>query len=219
MRLISTYHSCRDDWKTLFSLAEYLKFMMGISDHSRVVFADEKPMKGKDIYGKVRRNVMTGNTPAHKMIYSAKIRLNILAAVTVKGRSTRPVEYFILEKVSTNSQIFLQFVRRLLSVGTLRTWDIFVVDNCSVHIQGDNIGLRETLLRRYGILMITLPPYHPELNPTELVLNTLVMRLRSLRARYRSADMADFKTIVRMVLDNISLEDVTNFYNFCGYYF
>ena len=129
MRLTSTYHSGRDDWKTLFSLGKYLEFMMGISDHSRFMFADEKPMKGKDIYGKARRNVMTGNTPAHKMIYSAKIRLNILAAVTVKGRGTRPVEYIILDKVSTNSQIFLQFVHRLFSVGTLHTWDIFVVNN------------------------------------------------------------------------------------------
>ena len=116
LRVTSTFNSGRNNWKTLFSLGKYLEFMMGVSNHSRLVFADEKSLKGRDIYGRVRRDVLTGSTPCHRMSFSAKNRLNILATVTVKGRSILPVEYFMLDKVRTNSQIFVRFVCRLLQV-------------------------------------------------------------------------------------------------------
>ena len=93
-----------------------------------------------------------------------------------------------------------------------------MVDNCTVHILGDNVGLRETLMRDYGIIMITLPPYHSELNSTELVFNTLLLRLRNIIARYNSTDMPGFETMPKKILDSISVEDVIAFYNFCGYY-
>ena len=76
--------------------------------------------------------------------------------------------------------------------GTLRPGDIFIVDNCSVHMRGDNIGLQEALFKKYNVLMITLPPYHPGFNPTELVFNTILQRLSGKRARYNSLDADDF---------------------------
>ena len=192
LRETSTFNSGRNDLRTVNILGRYLHFMTGIADHRRLVFADEKPMKGKDIYGKMRRNIMTGETPAHVNSFSSANRFNILAAVTVKGGNVRPLQYVLLDKVRTDAPIFLQFVRRLIAVGTLCRDDIFVIDNCSVHVQGDNVGLQQTLMDDFGILMLTLPPYHPELNPTELVFNTLLMRLRSARSRYTSVNAMDF---------------------------
>ena len=77
---------------------------------------------------------------------------------------------------------FFEFVKMLLQKGTLQRGDIFVVDNCTIHTKGDNIAIQETLFRNYQILMIPLPPYHPDLNPTELVFNTLLQRLMSERS-------------------------------------
>ena len=37
---------------------------------------------------------------------------------------------------------------------------------------GDNIGIQDFLFGEYEILMITLHPYHPDFNMTELVFNT-----------------------------------------------
>ena len=218
LRKTSTYNSGRNDARTIGLLSRYLTFMSRVTDHQRLVFADEKPMKGKDIYGRMRRNIMTGDTPGHTMTFSNANRFNILAAVSVKGGHVRAVEYILLEKVRTDTPIFLRFVKRLLRVGTLERGDIFVVDNCSVHIQGDNSGLQESLMSDFGILMLALPPYHPELNPTELVFNTLLMRLRSARARYKAVNLMNFGELIKMVLNNITMQDVSAFYNFCGYY-
>lgn len=218
LRETSTYYSGRNSFKTLVLLGRYLSYMMEVPDHRRIVFADEKPMKGKDIYGKIRRDILTGETPCHKMTFSSKNRFNILAAVTLKGGHVRPVEYFLLDKVCTNASIFLRFVKHLIEVGTLSSGDIFVLDNCSVHVQGDNCGLKEKLMTAFGILLMPLPPYHPELNPTELVFNTLLMRMKRARARYASVNTMNFKNMIELVLNQISIVDLKQFYNFCGYH-
>ena len=93
---------------------------------------------------------------------------NILAAVNVKGGNVKPVEFIILEATSSSS-VFLMFVQILLKGGTLCRGDIFAVDNCTIHMKADCIGIQHTLFEDYGVLMISLPPYHPEFNPTELV--------------------------------------------------
>ena len=165
----------------------------------------------------MRRNVITGETPAHVNSFSSANRFNILAAVTVKRGNVRPLEYVLLDKVRTHAPIFLQFVWRLISIGTLRRGDIFVIDNCSVHVKGDNIGLQHALMSKFGILLLPLPPYHPELNPTKLVFNTLLMRLRSASSRYTAVNAMDFGMMIKMVLDQITMLDVIAFYQFCGY--
>ena len=98
-----------------------------------------------------------------------------------KKRRVRPVEYIILEEC-TSSNLFLIFVRILLEKGMLQRGDIFVVDNCTIHAKGDNVGLQKELFFGRGILMIILPPYHPDFNPMELVFNNLLQRLSSQRA-------------------------------------
>ena len=40
--------------------------------------------------------------------------------------------------------------------------------------------------------MITLPPYHPDYNPTEFVFRSLLKRIRSEQARYTSLNADDF---------------------------
>ena len=173
-------------------------------------------MKEVMIFGKVRRDPITGDTPNHRMNANSKNRFNILAAVTVKGGKVSPLQY-VVTQACTNAAIFLQFVKVLLEEGTLSRGDIFILDNCSVHVKGDNLGLAEHLLNEEGILLLTLPPYHPELNPTELVFNTLLQRLKSKRARYNSLDAEDFLDAICIELSSISLGDVAEFFVKCGY--
>ena len=45
-----------------------------------------------------------------------------------------------------------------------------------------NEYLQEVLWEQYHILMIMLPPYHPELNPTELVFCATLTKLSSMRS-------------------------------------
>ena len=76
---------------------------------------------------------------------------------------------------------------------TLSRDDVFIVDNCSIHLRGDNVGLQGELFKSHGILMITLLPYHPDFNPTEFVFNTLLQRLTSPRAKYNTTSENTFK--------------------------
>ena len=118
----------------------------------------------------------------------------------------------------TIASIFLRFVKHLIEVGILSSGDIFVLDNCSVHVHGDNCGLRDKLMTGFGILLMPLPPYHPEFNPAELVFNTLLTRMRRSRARYSAISTMDFKNMIELVLNQITIVDLNHFYNFCGYY-
>ena len=91
------------------------------------------------IYSKTRRDIKKGSVPKNFISLTAKNRFNILCAINLKGTDTPPLDFVIIEE-STNSAIFLQFVKRLLTNGTLSRGDYFVMDNCTVHNKGDNIG-------------------------------------------------------------------------------
>ena len=95
--------------------------------------------------------------------------------------------------------------------------NFFILDNCTVHAKGDNIGLKNALRELYNITLVMLPPYLPELNPTELVFRTLLMRLRSEQARYKSLDAADFFDAIKNKLEQIKYEEVMSFYHQCKY--
>ena len=223
MRITSRYPSARDSWQTYNMLQQYLNFILSIEDHSRLVFADEKPMKELEIYGPVRRDVRTGDIPNHAVdSANSKNRYSILSAVNIKGGLIPPVKSAIIEKC-TDSSIFLQFIRQLLEEGILRQGDVFIVDNCSIHTQGDNTGTQDYLLNECEILMITLPPYHPDFNPTEKFFNTLVARLSSMRSRYKcwnkeyNGENIDFIDIIHSELHLFTFDDVLSMYRNCGY--
>ena len=225
MRVTSRFHSDCDSWTTVMLLRQYTNFILSLENHTRLVFADEKPMKEADVYRCVRRDPLNGQTPYHTVdSVNSRNRYSILAAVNVKGDNIPPVFSVILEE-NTDSTIFLRFVRQLLEMGVLQRGDVFVIDNCTIHMYGDNSGTQEYLLHEYGILMIPLPPYHPDLNPTELVFQTLLQRLASLRARYKCWALTGNEIVrettfigcIEFVLDSFSRETVLNFYRKLGY--
>ena len=225
MRVTSRYPSGRDSWTTLQILHHYLDFILSIEDHSRLMFGDEKPMKEVDVYRLVRRDPVTGFTPNHTLdSVCSKNRYSILAAVNVKGGTIPPVQSVLIE-TCTDSSIFLQFIRILLDSGVLQRGDVYILDNCTIHMYGDNIGTQQYLFEEFGILMITLPPYHPDFNPTELVFNTTLQRLSARRARYKcwkipyanSWREITFKDCIVYELDNFSRNDILSFYHSQGY--
>ena len=194
---------------------EYMDFIKCVQNHRKIVFADEKPMKEQDLFSLVRRDPITGIVPTNKGKANSKNRWNILSAITVKAHS-RAVESLIFEEC-TDACLFLQFVGHLIEVGTLASGDIFVVDNCSIHMHGENKHLQENLFNDLGILKVPLPPYHPELNPTELVFNTLVQRMRSNHTRSSSKSNKVFLKKVITEIEKFSRDDAKSFYKKCVY--
>ena len=141
-------------------------------------------MKEIDLYGCVRRDVVDGTVPVHKMNANSKNRWNILAACSIKQSVQRNVDYIVINEC-TNASVFVHFVGHLIDEGMLRRGDIFIVDNCTVHMKGNNGNLQNRLLEQLGILMIPLPSYWCELNPTKLVFWTMIARLNGERKRKR----------------------------------
>ena len=121
----------------------------------------------------------------------------------------------VVEEVG-DSILFGEFVGEAMREGVLQRGDILVVDNCTIHNQAENTYLQEVLLMEQGILMITLPPYFAELNPTELVFRALLMCLQAICCN--SSKNIDLLKGVREVLANISLRAVKGMYKECGYF-
>jgi len=78
------------------------------------------------------------------------------------------------------AELIKAIVFYLISIGFLSRGDVFIFDNCTIHIhfKGENEWLQDVIWCEHGIMMAPLPAYAPELNPTELVFQTIVQRLR-----------------------------------------
>ena len=184
-------------------------------NHKHFVFCDEKPFKGVDIFDRVRRDPMTGIVPELRCDANSKNRYNILAAVALKRPI--PICHCVIDETG-DAILFAEFVSLLLKDSILCRGDIFIVNNCTIHMGGSNKSLQSVLLRECGILMIPLPPYCPELNPTELVFRTIITRLRSLSCKCENSSEMDWLNEVRNILSEISYRDVKSFFRECGYF-
>ena len=159
---------------------------------------------------------MNGERPSNRGRANSKNRYNILAAVNIKGGEVPPVQSVVIEE-TTNAAIFLQFVKLLLETGVLNAGDLFILDNCTVHYQGDNVGLEETLMEMFGVRLVTLPAYHPEFNPVELIFQLVFQRIRSNRSRYTALSNSDFVEEIKNEMYNFDLLDVIKNYSKQGY--
>lgn len=218
MRATSKFPPAKNSWLNLELLEYYLKFMESLDHHVNVVFADEKPMKEIDVHGLVRRDPLNGDVPTIECNANSKNRWNILAACSVKKNLKRALEYIMIDEKG-DACLFQEFVAHLIEIGLLERGDIFVIDNCSIHMSGENEFLQETLWKEAGILMIPLPPYSPELNPIKLVFNDLVQHLRSWASRSESVSSEEFKQVVMRVLSSslFSRKDIKKKYKHRGY--
>ena len=185
-------------------------------DPSRLFFADEKPMKEIDIYGKVRRDVITDEVLVHQMNAESKNRWNILAACCIKPHLDKHVQFVVMDEC-TNAAAFANFVAHLIETGLLERGEIFVVDNCSAHMKDCNGALQDQLLEELGVLMIALPSYWCEINPTELVFQIFLARLAVKMERYNSSSNDEIYYCIVDEMYEFSIDDCISFYKKCGY--
>lgn len=103
--------------------------------------------------------------------------VTILSALSVYG-----LDAVMSAEGATNGAVFKAYVTRVLAP-RLRPGDVVVMDNLRAHkVDGIEQAIREKKAR-----LIYLPPYSPDLSPIELCWSKLKTKLRSLKARTRTA--------------------------------
>ena len=213
----SVFPAAKNTVRVLQKVIEYFEFISTIRNQACLVFANEKPLKPIDLFRLVRRDPFTGIVPDHKSdAANRKARYNIFAAVTVKTGIRRNVEYLLLEE-NGDAYLFREFVFHLIAEGALREGDVLVLDNCTIHFGGENSVLEEELWAQFHILMVQLPLYHLELNPTEYVFGHLVCVLRNKWARATVENEDEFLNLVEKTIDDIPFHVVYNQFKHCGY--
>ena len=198
---ISEWFKCRFDHKGNFkvpslepldkykpeNIAAYLEFLQFRSsvDPSRFKFIDEKGLKGTDLfYRKARQDPVTGIMDAMPVDGDFRNTYNLIAAIASDFQKSPIVA--IAGPDNGKSANFIAFIIHLLEKQWFNKYDILVLDNWIGHVAGESDILQDLLWNAPGpdgqplrILVKTLPTRSPELNPIELIFQTMVQRLKA----------------------------------------
>ena len=147
------------------NLSLWLQTILGLYELGcYVIFADEFLINRNTLstYGWAKRGM-----PGRIKRSSQQFRMSFVVA-----HSSTRVEGIMGTTTNMNTKKYLQFLRSLLE--KLRTIDnidlsrvVLVVDNCRFHRSKD---VRQEL-KRQGILWLFIPPYSPEINAWEKIIN------------------------------------------------
>jgi transposase len=92
--------------------------------------------------------------------------------------------------------------------------DYLICDNASTHKASAMFPALEAILRQYGITLIFLPKYSPELNPCELVWATVKNSMWA-----RRDPTGDFLRQAIRFFSRITRDNMIAFYRHCIYHF
>ena len=184
-----------------------------------IKFGDEKHLEGKDLYNrKVRKSVLTGEVPAVLTHPDFRERYTIVGFCGIDPRVS-PVRYGITVNTNDASSFSSQIIMAI-NAGWLLRGDVLVLDNAAIHCGGENTDLEEWLWVNFQIFLVFLPARTPEWNPIELVWNILVQRLNVFclhLARRVVSGSGSLVFATKVVMDNITHEEVRGCYRRCGY--
>jgi hypothetical protein len=177
-------------------------------------FTDEKHLKGEEVCNTcAQRDPLTGEK------YNVRTQSDFRNAYTIIGfcgidMRTAPF-FFHLGKQTNDSEAFGEAVDDAIARGFLKEGDMLIMDNATIHMYKENEVLEEYLWEEYGIFMLTLPTRSPEMNPIELLWNTLVMRMK--RFFIDQSDSIPICQMATHIMDGFRHQDVFDAFKKCGY--
>lgn len=162
----------------------------GARTHARIGFSDESAFSDKPTVRKTW--APKGKTPILK-IPGGWITRSVISLITCSPTGARPRLYFETLRCAVNVTIFLEFLRSVKGhMGGRKL--ILIIDNLRVHKARAVNDYRRK--QRHWLTVEYLPPYAPELNPTEYVWssrkrrvfgNAVIASPRSLDRRIRTS--------------------------------
>jgi transposase len=126
-----------------------------------------------------------GETPVVEAT-GARHRMSLISAITSRGH----MRFMIKEKGGVNADVFIEFLKRLITGAECATF--LIVDRGPAHVAKKTRAFVESLNGR--LRLFYLPPYSPDRNPDELVWKHLKA---DTVGRMAVTDKTDFKKKVR----------------------
>lgn len=170
------------------------RFSIGVELPSWLVFLDESSLDTRVTYrlngwswrgqrARVRSHFVRGNRcvgASWCMRITHRHSYSILPAITIDG-----MLYSELRRGAFDGDSFLAYLERLLPLMSPYPGprSVLVMDNCAIHHVP---GVAE-LCESYGVKLVYLPPYSPDLNPIEEFFSALKADIRRHGASFRSA--------------------------------
>ena len=117
-------------------------------------------------------------------------------------------------RVNTNNQYnFLDFILSCVNKQVLRSGDVIVLDNASIHRAKEIRVYLFKLLRSVGCSILYMPTYSPELNPCELVFAQTKKQVSRL---WHTTNLS-LERCVLLSFVRINKNNVINYYRYCRY--
>lgn len=107
-----------------------------------------------------------------------------------------------------NTERFEQWLGSTLGP-RLEVDDVVIMDNLRAH-HGANV---QSILQNFGVHVLYLPPYSPDLNPIELVWSLVKRKLRAAAAR----TVHRLKRVIAGIWAGLRHQTFANFFSKCGY--
>ena len=193
-----------------------LTISLFLGNPHKIKFGDEKPLKGADLFNrKARKDPFTGVVPVTVVDSDFGNRCNIIGFCGIDMRCPAMDFCIVGEDQTTAAATFMAAIESSVAKGFLSRGDILVLDNAAIHCYRESEGLA-AYLWAHGILLLPLPTRVPELNPIELIWNTLVQRLRALAMSAGGGRHAVVE-FTAQILSAITHHEVAKYYAHCGY--
>jgi uncharacterized protein YuzB (UPF0349 family) len=184
----------------------YIEWVQSLPDYSKIKYLDESHFVSRQLFS----NKAWGSK--NKRIYTSENTLNEPSSsvtLIVSLDFEKPVFYDI--RVENNDQwAFLEVIEYACFSGYLSNGDTLICDNASVHDGADTTELIENILHHYGVNLVFLPAYSPELNPCELVFAQVKKTIR--KSRRPSVNIID---LIITAFENVSIDSLLNYYRKC----
>ena len=129
--------------------------------------------------------------------------MTLLCAMTLNG----PCAELVVEG-SVNGDVFVTSLREVLAA-TLQLGQVVVMDNLGAHHRPEV----RTLIEQRGALLVLLPPYSPDLNPTLMMFSKLKAAMRALGERTKTGVLAALRT----TLDTVTPSDAQGWFQHALY--
>jgi len=182
-------------------MVNYIEYLVDVQKvaFKHLKFLDEAHIVSKHLTNSKVLGLLNQRTwVSQKTIHQANATVTIITSVTAKY----PLFVDYTEEINTQWS-FTDFIARACVSGFLVAGDILICDNAKIHSAQDSWEFIDLILSHFGVRLIYLPAYSPELNPCELVFAQLKHHIRNYRDGYTDILVETIKGLSKITVSNI----------------